>query len=259
LKAEEKKQRITSAMRLFRRRYCPLLGPCLGAAIFSSCSHFETVNVEARVLELKGEANRVLGSENESHAISPETALAAGDHIQIARGSELVLSLVPGIRISVNGDSEFVIEQLTICKHGHETDDEMRWRQARIRFLHGSLSAAIKKVHRQRPTALIVETPGYSLRAGRGAIFFLSAEHAATHFVVMAGKAHAEKTSVTGGSVTVDAGYEWTGGPAGVNQQIAVSPSSSARREGEVAAAAAIRSAKLEKAWQNAVPNLARH
>ena len=89
------------------------------------------------MLELKGQANRVLGSENESHAISPETALAAGDHIQIARGSELVLSLLPGIRISVNGDSEFVIEQLTICKHGHETEDEMRRRQARIRLLHG--------------------------------------------------------------------------------------------------------------------------
>jgi len=246
-------------MRLFHRSYCSLLGACLGAAIFSSCSHFETVNVEARVLELKGQANRVLGRENESQAISPYTALAAGDHIQIARGSELVLSLLPGIRISVNGDSEFVIEQLTICKHGHETEDEMRWRQARIRLLHGSLSAAIKKVYRQRPTALIVETPEYSLRAGRGTIFFLSAEHATTHFVVMAGKLRAEKTSLTGSLVTVDAGCEWTSGPAGVNQQIAVSPSSSAKLEGERAAAAAIRSAKLEKAWQNAVPNLAPH
>jgi hypothetical protein len=245
-------------MTLFRRSYCPLLGTCLGAAIFSSCSHFETVNVEARVLELKGQAN-LLGSENESQAISSQTSLVAGDHIQMARGSELVLSLLPGIRISANGDSEFVIEQLTICKHGHETEDEMRWRQARIRLLHGSLSAAIKKVQRQRPTALIVETPGYSLRAGRGTIFFLSAEHVTTHFVVMAGKLRAEKISVTGGSVTIDAGYEWTGDPAGVNQQIAVSPSSSARWEGERAAAAAIRSAKLEKAWRNAVPNLARH
>jgi hypothetical protein len=79
------------------------------------------------------------------------------------------------------------------------------------------------------------------------------------HFVVMAGKIRAEKTGVIGGSVTVDAGYEWTSGPTGVDQQIAVSPSSSAEREGERAAAAAIRSAKLEKAWQNAVPNLARH
>ncbi len=148
-----------------------------------SCARLETAAVLARILAVEGEATLIRSGETAHRPLELGCHLAPGDTIHVVRGGQVTLSLVPGIRAVVLGDSAVTINRLEIKKSGEAVEDAMRHRRAEIRLVTGSLCGSVGGLDGESSALLSVATSAGRVDTESGGIFFLRTCGARSHVV----------------------------------------------------------------------------
>ena len=187
-------------------RYCYGTVACwLGiAALAGSCSKFETRDVLASVLAVEGEA--IVIRNGTTTRANPTTLLRTGDRLRTEACSSATISLVPGVRIVVEEDSELEMEELRIHKLAATVSHPVRARNAQARLLRGSIHASVVFRTVRPHVRLYVRTPATTYEGDPGDVFFVRVNRAATHVVCAAGQI-AVISNTTEDAALLEAGY----------------------------------------------------
>lgn len=223
--------------------------------VVSSCARFETCDVVARILAVRGDATIVTRGDMTNRPLTINQRLAPGDRIRASAGSEVIVSLVPGIRIVLLGDSDLAIRKLDIRKVGNAVVYEMREREAHVHLATGSLYASLGQPPDQSRSVLALQTAAGEFRAGNGSIFFVRSDGSTTHLVCAEGAVigrrddGSEKTSLNAGQW-----QQWRlDGP--VDSPAEVRAGSADLREIAAAFDADLWAASLERSHQRRLPS----
>ena len=192
------------------RAVCPVLVIC-AAALLTGCWGGVTRDVAANVLSVEGEVLYQAPHQNSFRPLTPQTQPGPGAVLRTSAGAQTHLALLPGACIQVSENSEVRIEELRLTKDGNETDDGMRYRAARLRLLHGSITVVFERRDASE-LRFGVTTDHADLSADEDCICRIAAEKNKTRVTCVDGKAYA-----SGGNTQrsiIKAGYfqEWPGG-----------------------------------------------
>lgn len=146
------------------------------AVTLSGCEKFDGREVMATVLSVRGNAVAGGGKQinKRSRPITVGLSIPVGNQIQTSRDTIIALSLIPGILIEVEGETDVGIERLRVAKHGDAMVDAMRSRFAVVRLKNGVIRASLPEVG-SRQCEFEVQTKQGTVSARRGAIFSLRA------------------------------------------------------------------------------------
>jgi len=179
---------------------------CLLALLaLSSCEPIFERDISGRVLSIKGKGQR--RTNGQSIDLTTGSWFKRGDTIVSAQNSHVDLMILPGLLVELESESEIEIIDLRLKRDGYETTLPMRARRAKLRLLHGALSASVgRDPHHPR---LMIETPVGTLSAASGRTFRLETTQDKIRVLSIRRKINFE--SRDGRSMQVQAGYsaEW--------------------------------------------------
>ncbi len=178
----------------------------LGLLAFGSCRPLFQRQVAGTILSLEGEAQ---GTQNgKSVALTNRSWVHPGERITTAAGARLDLLLLPGVLVSLAGQSEIEIEQLRLTRDGDETIRPMTSREAKLRLLRGTLFATVGQA--QRRSKMVIQTAAGSLTAFDLRTFKIEVDGNRARIMSVRGKAIFAAADGSG-VVTIGPGYfaEW--------------------------------------------------
>jgi hypothetical protein len=161
-----------------RRTATPALAAgIIAIALLSGCVRFEAREVMATVLFARGNAVARSGPQigKQSHPIAVGSLIPSGNQIQTSRDAVVALSLIPGVSIEVEGETDLAVERLRVAKDGDAMVDAMRARVAIIRLKNGVIRASLRQMESSR-SDFEVQTKQGTIVARPGAIFSVRAD-----------------------------------------------------------------------------------
>ena len=226
-----------------------------GLSGMASCARLETASVVARILAVEGEATVVLRGETTPRTLAVDQRLAPGDIVHAGPDSKVMISLLPGIRAMVMGDSEVAIGQLEVRKSGEAIEDPMRDRRAAITLVRGSLSGSVGDLGGEMSALFTVTTAAGNFEVRPGGVFFLRVDGTRSH-VLCAGE-QVDFNHASGTTSTVEDGQWQEFSEPGVAVGSPAQIGSGSAEDGERAAAleAERQALKLEQGAANQMPS----
>jgi hypothetical protein len=158
---------------------------------FSGCGERKGYEVLGNVIFLRGTVTIKSGKENAGHPQSATLAskLSVGDQIETSSGATAALSLIPGIFVKAEAETEMAIEQLRVQKRGDAMVDAMESRLATLHQNRGVIYASLPNVGSGR-CELTVQTDLGTLVAQRGAIVVVRLTSEAVRVICVDGQVH---------------------------------------------------------------------
>ncbi len=127
----------------------------------SSCHPFFDRQLSAAVLALDGKADQTLAGEK--LRLTKSSWVHPGAKISTAPDSRLDLLVLPGVLVSLAGNTEIEIEHLRLQRNGDETIRPMVAREATLHLLRGTLTGAVGQA--QARSKLVIHTAAGTLTA----------------------------------------------------------------------------------------------
>jgi hypothetical protein len=162
--------------------------------------------------------------------VTSGSQFSKGDVIEIDGNARLRLSLLPGLLAEVAGNSELQIEQVRIAKDGNAMFNAMRAREARLRLMHGSLTAIVEKSSQAAGT-LTIDTPFGIVTVMNGSLCKIDVSDKDARIICLRG--HVQMQAKDGNGTALEAGFfeDW---PAGAG--VAKAADEDAQVQGDVVA-----------------------
>ncbi|MEY2540953.1 MAG: hypothetical protein QOI22_555 [Verrucomicrobiota bacterium] len=201
-----------------RRVATPVLAAgIIAITLVSGCEKFEAREVMATVFFARGNAVAGDGQQisKKSHPIAVGSSIPVGNQIQTSRDTVVALSLIPGISIEVESETDLGIEHLRIAKDGDAMVDAMRSGFALIRLKNGVIRASLLQMGSSR-CEFQVQTKQGTVIARPGAIFSLRADAETLRVICLRGET-SWRDSHDSSFHQIPAGYyrDYTSGRAG--------------------------------------------
>lgn len=188
----------------------------IALTLISGCEKFDGREVMATVLSVRGKVVAGGGEQTRaSGSITVGSRIATGDQIQTSPDTVVAFSLVPGIFIEAESETDLEIERLRVVKHGDAMVDAMRFRFAVVRLKNGVIRASLPEVGSGR-CEFEVQTKQGTVIARPGAIFSLRADTEILRVICIRGETRWQD-SHDSSSNQIPAGYfrDYTSGRAG--------------------------------------------
>ncbi len=170
-----------------------------------ACESRHSQAVRATIASLEGEGTVWHRHHTEAEPLSTASLIAAGDKLELRRGSIAAISLVPGIFLQIGDQTVLSIEQLAIRKDGDAMEDAVKARSATIRLERGRIRVLMPKAARHRCEVRIQTNSGV-LAATRNSLFSIVVTEQITRIVCVNGNVD-WNNAVSGERTTIAPGF----------------------------------------------------
>ena len=173
------------------------------------CGRTVTRETMATVFQTEGEIS--IAADRRSSVFTQsqrDSCLHVGDRLKTSAAASIDFASVPGVLVRLSGNSELLIENLSVTKDGNLMVDAMKSRDVRIRLIRGVLSIVVGEAGRE--SQAMIATPTGVLLARPRSTYRLEVAEGKTRAICVRGRVELQ-TEESGQRVLIEAGYfqEW--------------------------------------------------
>ena len=191
-----------------RRLLLVVLSLTLSLLLASSCSKGISRATAAAIFSIKGKVVFGNAEQNDFQPITLKSRIHSGDTVRSSEGASVDLALIPAALAQLPGESEIIIDELSITKDGDQTAGGMRTRTASIRLSRGKVIVLFTPTDRSA-SQFAVTTGQLTIKPDSDCLFCVWTDGKTTRVTCAKGKVNAPSDAQA--QVTIAAGYfqEW--------------------------------------------------
>ena len=200
---------IVANAAMTRSRLSPFVFFFAYSIFLNGCSRPVSREAIATVLQVQGAISITSSGRSHTPRLSGrESGLHVGDRLETSAAASIDFAAVPGTLVRLSGNSELLIEDLSVTKDGNLMVDAMKSRDVRLRLIRGTVSIVVGEAGRHSHAMIVTPTGHFFARSG--STFRLEVTDGKTRATCVRGRV-AFQTEESGPRVRIEAGYfqEW--------------------------------------------------